>query len=131
MPIMMTPTSRFIGHTMVTFSNDAPQNPIIGFAGGRISGDGPLFFSDTVYLADGKAMPINAGNGQGCHFYFTDHGTFTLGWESRVTTIECELRIRTETGHLVQASVTFNASQQPPIPQASRDPVSSKPQDAP
>lgn len=39
------------GHTVVAFSNGDPSNPILGFAGGRIGGDGPLFFSDTVYLA--------------------------------------------------------------------------------
>jgi len=120
------------GHTMVTFSNGDPNNPILGFAGGRIDGDGPLFFSDTVYLADGKALPLTRdGTGQGCHFYFTDHGTFTPGWESRLTTIECDLRLKTDTGRLISASVTFNASQPPPVPRLSRDPATSKPQNVP
>jgi hypothetical protein len=120
------------GHTMVTFSNGDPKNPILGFAGGRVDGDGPLFFSDTVYLADGKALPLNqGGTGQGCHFNFTDHGTFTQGWENRLTTIECDLRVKTDIGHLINANVTFDVSQPPPIPKPSRDPATSKPQDLP
>jgi hypothetical protein len=98
------------GHTIVRFSNGDPNRPILGFAGGRIDGDGPLFFSDTVYLADGKAMPLSPGSGQGCHFYFTDHGSFTQGWESRLTTIECDFRVKTETGHLMTANVVFDAA---------------------
>lgn len=120
------------GHTMATFSNGDPKNPILGFAGGRIGGDGPLFISDTVYLADGKAIPLNRdGSGNGCHFYFTDHGTFTPGWENRLTTIECDFRVKTETGRLIQVSVTFNASQPPTAPEQSRDPATSKPQNLP
>jgi hypothetical protein len=119
------------GHTMVTFSNGDPNHPILGFAGGRIDGDGPLFFTDTAYLADGKAMPLNPGSGQGCHFYFTDHGTFTQGWESRLTTIECDLRVKGSDGHLVNANVTFDVSQLPPVPEPSRDPATDKPQNLP
>jgi hypothetical protein len=119
----------YAGHTMVTFSNGDPSNPIIGFAGGRISGDGPLFFSETVYLADGKAMPLTPGSGQGCHFHFTNNGTFTPSWENRLTAIECDLRVKTETGRLIQASVTFTPSQPLPAPRISRDPVTSKPKE--
>lgn len=121
------------GHTMVTFSNGDPNSPILGFAGGLIDGDGPLFLSDTVYLEDGKAMPLNPnpGSGQGCHFYFTDHGTFTQGWESRLTTIECDLRVKGADGHLVNANVTFDVSRPPPVPEPSRDPATDKPQNLP
>jgi hypothetical protein len=115
------------GHTMVTFSNGDPNHPILGFAGGRIDGDGPLFFTDTAYLADGKAMPLNSGSGQGCHFYFTDHGTFTQGWESRLTTIECDLRVKGSDGQLVNANVTFDVTQQQPPVRPSRDPASDAP----
>jgi hypothetical protein len=95
------------GHTAVSFANGDPDNPVLIFAGGRIGGDGPLFFSDNVYLGEGKAMHINP-NGKGCHFYFTDHGTFSQGWENRLTTIECDLRMKTEAGHLISANVTFS-----------------------
>ena len=115
------------GHTMVTFSNGDLNHPILGFAGGRINGDGPLFFSSTIYLADGKAMPLNPGSGQGCHFYFTDHGTFTQGWETRITTIECNVRIKTADGHLVTGDVTFDVTQPPPLVQPSRDPTNYAP----
>ncbi len=108
------------GHTAVSFANGNPDNPILIFSGGRIGGDGPLFFSDNVYLGEGKAMRINP-NGKGCHFYFADHGTFTQGWESRLTTIE--LRMKTESGHLISAKVRFDASQSPLIPKVFRDPA--------
>jgi hypothetical protein len=115
------------GHTMVTFSSGGTNNPILGFAGGLIGGDGPLFLSDTIYLADGKAMPLNRdGSGHGCHFYFTDHGTFTQGWGSRLTAIECDLRVKTQNGHLISADVTFDAAQTP-ISRPTRDPASDRP----
>jgi hypothetical protein len=116
------------GHTMVTFSKGDTNHPLLGFAGGRIGGDGPLFFTDTAYLADGNAMPLNPGSGQGCHFYFTDHGTFTQGWESRITTIECDLRVKGSDGHLVNANVKFDVSQPSPVPEHSRDPATDRPQ---
>lgn len=120
------------GHTAVSFSNGNPENPILIFAGGRIGGDGPLFFSDTVYLAKGKAMPLNSGgNGQGCHFYFTDHGTFTEGWTSRLTTIECNLKVKSETGHLTEASVTFKTSQPPPVPEVPQGVTINNPKNLP
>ena len=120
------------GHTMVTFSNGDPNNPILGFAGGRVGGDAPLFFSDTVYLSDGKAMSLNRdGSGQGCHFFPQTVGLFTRGWENRLTTIQCDLKVKTETGRLIQANVTFTASQPPPTPKPLRDPASSKPSDLP
>jgi hypothetical protein len=115
------------GHTLVRFSNGDPNSPILGFAGGRIDGDGPFFFSDTVYLADGKAMPLSPGSGQGCHFYFTDHGTFTQGWESRLTTIECNVRMKRADGHLLTADVKFDVTQLPPPVRPSRDPASDVP----
>jgi hypothetical protein len=65
-----TATTDSAGRTAVTFSNG------LSFTGDRVGGDGPLFF-------------LKAGSNAVCHFYFTDHGTFTLGWESRITVIEC------------------------------------------
>lgn len=44
------------------------------FSGARVGGDGPLFLSP---------------QGTACRFYFTDHGTFTEGWESRLVAVEC------------------------------------------
>ncbi len=119
------------GHTMITFSNGDLNHPILGFAGGRVGGDGPLFFTDTAYLADGKAMPLNPGSGQGCHFYFTDQVTFTQGWESRLATIDCDLRVKGSDGRLINANVTFDVSQPPPVPEPTRDPATDKPQHLP
>ncbi len=125
--VVLVQMDDYQGHTMVTFSNGDTNSPILGFAGGRIDGDGPLFLSDTVYLEDGKALPLSPGSGQGCHFHFTDHGTFTQGWQSRLTTIECDLRVKGADGHLVNANVKFGVSQPPPVIAPSRDPVSDKP----
>ena len=87
------------GHVAVTFSNG------LGFTGNRIDGDGPLFFSDSV-VVNGKSIPIQSdGHYQGCRFYFTDHGTFTQGWESRLTIIECNVRLST-----ITTTVTFNVN---------------------
>ena len=94
------------GHTAVTFSDG------VMFAGGRVNGDGPLFFSDAVNLGSGPDIHLNP-NQQGCHFYFTDHGTFTQGWESRLATIECELRMKTGAGHLISATVSFTVAATP------------------
>jgi hypothetical protein len=115
------------GHTLVTFSNGELSNPILGFAGGRLDGEAPSFFTSTAYLADGKAMPVNPGSGQGCRFYFTDHGTFTHGWQGRLTTVECDLRVKGSDGHLLNANVTFAVSQPPPVPQHSDDPATHRP----
>jgi hypothetical protein len=98
------------GYTVVSFSNDDAKTPVLGFAGKRIDGEGPLFLSDGVALGDQKALPLTPGSGQGCHFYFTDHGTFTPGWENRLTTIECDLRMKIPDGHLINANVTFTRS---------------------
>jgi hypothetical protein len=113
------------GHTMVTFGD--PNKPTIGFAGGRINGDGPWFFSDTIYLADGKAVPLNSdGSRPSCYFYFTDHGTFTQGWESHLTGIGCELRVKVADGHLISADVRFDVTQTPVV-HPSRDPATDHP----
>jgi hypothetical protein len=103
------------GDTLVSFSNGDQGKPVLGFTGVPTDGDGPLFFSDSVYLGDGKpAMPLNPnGNGQSCHFYFTDHGTFTQGWENRLTTIECNVRVKGGDGHLVSVDVRFDRAQTP------------------
>lgn len=129
------------GDTLVSFSDGNEGKPVLGFTGVPIAGDGPLFFPDSVYLGDGKpAIPINPnGNGQSCHFYFTDHGTFTLGWENRLTTIECNARVKGADGHLVSVEVRFDATQTPgsatvdtgslPSPKAAPD-ASAEPPDA-
>jgi hypothetical protein len=103
------------GDTLVSFSNGDESKPVLGLTGVPIDGDGPLFFFDSVYLGDGKpAMPLNPnGNGQSCHFYFTDHGTFTQGWENRLTTIECNGRVKGADGHLVSVDVRFDTAQKP------------------
>jgi hypothetical protein len=103
------------GDMLVSFSNGDPAKPVLGFAGIPIDGDGPLSFSDSVYLGDGKpAIPLNPnGNGQSCHFYFTDHGTFTQGWQNRLTTIECNVRVKGADAHLVSVDVRFDSAQTP------------------
>jgi hypothetical protein len=92
------------GHTVVAFSND-PTKTVLMLAGER--GDGPLFFSDAVNLGSGPDIQLNPSQASSCYFYFTDHGTFTQGWEGRLTIIECELRMKTEAGHLISAKVRF------------------------
>jgi hypothetical protein len=95
----------------VTFSNGDSTQPVLGFAGGLMGGDGPILFAETIYLTDGKAMPLNSHvNMPSCHFYFTDHGTFTQGWENRLTTIECNLKVKGADGHLVTGDVRFDVT---------------------
>ena len=103
------------GDTLVSFSNGDPAKPVLGFAGGPIDGNGPVFFSNSVYLGDGRpAVKLHStGNGQSCHFSFTDHGTFTQGWESRLSTIECNARVKGADGHLVSVDLKFDATQAP------------------
>jgi hypothetical protein len=144
------------GHRMVTFSNGDPDNPILGFAGGLVDGDGTILLADTVYLTDGKAMPLNPGpNAPRCQFYYTNNGYKAerlppgldpithaqlaakaeaeayKSWETRVNTIECDLRVKGADGHLVNGNVTFDVSQPPPVPEPSRDPATDKPQNLP
>lgn len=103
------------GDTLVSFSIGDLSKPVLGFTGVPLNDDGPLFFPDSVYLGDGKpAMQFTpTGNGQFCHFYFTDHGTFTQGWENRLTTIECNVRVKRADGHLISVDVRFNTTQTP------------------
>jgi hypothetical protein len=82
-----TLTTASDGRTTASFSNG------LSFTGVRIDGDGPLFFTDTI-VNDGTPVQIAPGSGQGCHFYFTDHGTFTKGWEQRLTIIECDVKLQ-------------------------------------
>lgn len=118
------------GDTLAAFSNGDLAKPLLGFTGVPIDGDGPLFFSDSVYLGDGEpATQLNPnGNGQSCHFYFSDHGTFTQGWEHRLTAIECNVRVKTESGHLIDASVTFDVSQLPDSHSSSNPATAGPPQ---
>lgn len=75
-------------HVEVQFLNGSLI--VIGFSGDLIGGDGPLFFPTAIRLVNGKEMSVPpGGHNNSCHFYFTDHGTFTKGWEHRLTAIEC------------------------------------------
>jgi hypothetical protein len=98
------------GETLVSFSTGDPSKPVLGFTGVPVNDDGPLFFPDSVLLGDGKsAMQLSPNdNGQSCHFDFTDHGTFTQGWESRLMAIECNVRVKRTDGHLVSVHVRFD-----------------------
>jgi hypothetical protein len=105
------------GETLISFTNGDPNKPVLGFTGVPVDGDGPLFFPDGVYLGDGKP-PIEIdshGNGQTCRFYFTDHGAFTQGWENRLTTIECGVRVKRADGHLVSVDVKFHRAELPEL----------------
>lgn len=105
-------TDKTTGHVRVMFSNGGSSSPVLGFSGSQIGGDGPLVFSDTVYLNDGQTLSFQSGgNGQGCHFYFADHGTFTEGWQHRLTVIECEVRVKNSAGKLISGNVKFEATQ--------------------
>lgn len=103
------------GHTVVSFSNGDPANPILSFAGDLIDGEGPLFFPDTAYFGSGEASHFTpTGSGEGCQFYFADRGGFSDGWQRRLTAIECEARIKAPDGHLTTASVTFSVAPSAP-----------------
>jgi hypothetical protein len=128
------------GRRAVIFLN-GDDNPIVGFTGGLVGGDGPILFADTIYMTDGKAMPLNPdANAPQCHFYFTDHGTFTQGWENRLTTIECNAKVKGADGHLASVDVRFDAIQTPgsatvdtgslPSPKAAPDAPASSPRTA-
>jgi len=101
------------GDTLVSFSNGDPSKPVLGFAGVPVDDNGSLFFSDSVYLGDGKpAMKLNPNsNVQSCHFYFTDHGTFSQGWENRLSAIECNARATGADGRLISVDVRFDTAQ--------------------
>jgi hypothetical protein len=47
------------GHAGVSFANGDPRNPVLTFAGGRIGGDGLLFFSDAVNLGSSPDIHLN------------------------------------------------------------------------
>lgn len=112
--IVITQFDDHEGHTAVSFSNGDPANPILIFAGDLIGGDGPLFFPHVFYLSGQKAVSLSpGGNGKACHFYFATGGGFAQGWENRITAVECELREKTEDGHLISASVAFKVIQTP------------------
>lgn len=103
------------GDTLVSFSDGDLSKPVLAFTGVPIDGDGPLFSPDSVYVGDGKpAMQLNPnGNEQSCHFYFTDHGTFTQGWETRLATIDCNARVKRADGHLISVDVRFDSTKTP------------------
>ncbi len=103
------------GQTLVSFGNGDLGKPALGFAGMPAEGNGPFFFPDLLYLEAGKpAMQPNPNdNGQSCHFYFTDHGTFTQGWENRLSTIECSAKVKRADGHLITVEVRFDTARTP------------------
>ena len=102
---------------------------------GSLAGaDGSILFANTVYFADGKAMPLNpAPNPPQCQFSYSDDGfTETRGTKAAlVSRIACDLRLKSGDGHLVHANLIFDVSQPPPVPKPSRDPATDKPQNLP
>jgi hypothetical protein len=141
----------YTGHRMVTFSNGDSTQPILGFAGGLMGGDGTILLAETIYGTDGKAIPLNPGaNAPRCQFYYTNDGYKAeklppdldpithaqlaakaeveayKSWETRITTIECNVRVKGADGHLLTGDVRFDVTQPPPV-RPSRDPASDTP----
>jgi len=109
------------GHTVVSFSNGDPANPVLIFTGdlNKVTGvERPFFSIDGVNWGDGSpTMHVHASEpndpndmgGRGCYFHFLDQGSFTPGWEKRLTMVECELIIDTPTHRPRRATVTFQS----------------------
>jgi hypothetical protein len=140
------------GHRMVTFSNGDSTQPILGFAGGLMGGDGTILLAETIYGTDRKAIPLNPGaNAPRCQFYYTNDGYKAeklppdldpithaqlaakveveayKSWETRITRIECNVRVKGADGHLLTGDVRFDVTQPPPPVRPSRDPASDAP----
>lgn len=98
------------GRTAVAFGNCGPEYPIISFRGALVGGEAPVFLTEVAALQGDKAEPIAPVSGSGCHFFFSDHGGFTPGWQDRLTAIKCDLKLTRETGSFVRASVSFTLS---------------------
>jgi hypothetical protein len=115
---------------IIAFSNRDTEHPLLGWGAHpkgtfQMKDVGPMLVADTIYLADGKALPLNPGsNAPRCHFYFTDHGAFTQGWEKRLTTLECNMNVHFPDGTQVSKHVAFGVTQPTPVQRPSRDPAS-------
>jgi hypothetical protein len=113
------------GHTVVSFSNGDPNNPVLIFSGdlftvnadkhfdpylGPISSALPI---DRVLWGDGNpAVSVHAGEhsdklaGRGCYFRFTGQG-----W-SQLSMVECELVTDTPNHRPRRVTVTFRTERQ-------------------
>jgi hypothetical protein len=103
------------GHTMVMFQNGGLHNMTLGFLGLPVDRAwDAAFLADGVYLGEGKpGMPISQMPHEDsplCVVYFTDHGTFTPGWQNRLAGIQCDATAKTATGP-IHASMTFHTNQ--------------------
>jgi hypothetical protein len=98
---------------ILSFSNGDLTRPILGWSAHaegsfQMVDVGSILFADTVYL-DGKEVPLNhAPNAPRCQFYFSDHGTFTSGWEHRLTAIECQMRLQFANGDRISKEIKFD-----------------------
>jgi hypothetical protein len=140
------------GHRMVTFSNGNSTPPLLGVAGGLWTGDGTILSATTIYGPDGKAIPLEPGaNAPSCQFYYTNDGykakklpqgldpiTYAQlaakahaeayeSWETRITGIQCSVRVKGSDGHLLTGDVKFDVTPPPPPVRPSRDPASDAP----
>jgi hypothetical protein len=113
---------RVEGKTLVSFSNGDPAKPVLMFAGAlnKVTGvERPFFTIEGVSWGDGNPMmriPLTQGTmgptdmaGRGCYFHFMDQGSFTAGWETRLTMVECELIVDTQNHRPRRATVTFQS----------------------
>ncbi|WP_158788096.1 hypothetical protein [Granulicella sp. L46] len=108
------------GHTVLSFSNGDPSNPVLLFSGDLITVNtslpfdpyiGPLstaFPIDRVLWGDGTpAVSVHAGehsdkfDGRGCYFHFIDKGWGQLGM------VECELIVEGPNHRPRRVTVTF------------------------
>jgi hypothetical protein len=108
------------GHTVVSFSNGDPDNPVLMFSGDLLTVYpdkhfdpylGPTssaFPIDRVLWGDGNpAMSVQAGQhldklaGRGCYFHFTGQG-----W-GQLSMVECELAMDTPNHRPRRVTVTF------------------------
>jgi hypothetical protein len=65
-----------------------------------------LVFADDIVLPGSKEYKVQGPNAPRCQFYFSNHGGFTPGWESRLTLVECTMS--TEVGSV---QLSFDASE--------------------
>ncbi len=61
-----------------------------------------------IPLTQGMMGPTDMA-GRGCYFHFMDQGSFTPGWEKRLTMVECEFIMDTPNHRPRRATVTFQS----------------------
>jgi hypothetical protein len=73
------------GYAAAAFLNAGdPAKILFCFAGNAAKNS---FFTNSVSLEGQKPVSFIPDGTHGCHFYFTDGGSFTLGWQTRLGTL--------------------------------------------